>query len=149
MATAPLGAESAPVIHPNRFPPAAAARVASRMLDRFNRDELDNAIEVLVTLLDVWDGDPDEETDDPDLEPAGDEKDAAWIEWHTMRGSQKRGPNILATQNEDDEDDDPAGQYDEDSYTGTRPNGHGPGCVISDSDLEHDGAEPDYGDSGY
>lgn len=144
MATSPLGADSAHVIHPNRFPPAAAARVASRMLDRFNREELSNAIEVLVTMLDIWDGDPDEETDDPDLEPTGDEKDAAWIEWNTMRGSQKRGSNILATQHEDDEDDDPAGQYDEDCYTGTRPNWHGPGCVISDPDHEHDGREESY-----
>ncbi|MGX7952418.1 hypothetical protein ACWPM1_07600 [Tsuneonella sp. HG249] len=35
------------------------------MLDRFNRNELSNAIEVLVELLDVWDGDPDLEEDDP------------------------------------------------------------------------------------
>lgn len=165
MATAPLGADSASVIHPNRFPPAAAARVASRMLDRFNRDELGNAIEVLVTLLDVWDGDPDEEDDDP-AEAAGDEKDAAWIEWHTMRGSQKRGPSILATDNEDDEDDDPAeedddsGQCTEDEISsggGTYGWG-GPlaaGCPISDPGIADSGAlqeahgylsAPDYGD---
>lgn len=72
MATRPLGADSAHVITPHNFPPAAAARIAARMLDRFNRDELGNAIEVLVELLDVWDGDPDSENcgseDDP-IEP--------------------------------------------------------------------------------
>jgi hypothetical protein len=118
------------------------------MLDRFNRDELGNAIEVLVTLLDVWDGDPDEETDDPDLEPAGDEKDAAWIEWNTMRGSQKRGPNILATQNEDDEDDDPA-EPDGDETDGNGAEDEpcawfaaydrGPGCEVADPGIADTG----------
>lgn len=147
MATNPIGGSPSPVIHPNRFPPAAAARVAQRMLARFNRNELGNAIEVLVELLDACDGDPDEETDDPDLEAAGDENDAAWIEWHTMRGSQKRGPNILATRNEDDEDDDPAeeddpsGQCDEDGVnTGNTIGlfGDGPGCGIADSGIGDD-----------
>jgi hypothetical protein len=35
-----------------------------RILNRFNRDELGNAIEVLVALLDVWEGDPDAEITD-------------------------------------------------------------------------------------
>ena len=68
MATRPLGADSAHVITPHNFPPAAAGRIAARMLDRFNRDELGNAIEVLVELLDAWDG-------DPDVELNGDETD--------------------------------------------------------------------------
>lgn len=128
-----------------------------RILDRFNRDELGNAIEVLVALLDIWDGDPDAEDDDP-AEAAGDEKDAAYVEWHTMRGSQKRGPNILPTQNEDDEDDDPA---EEDDPQGERSEdeiscgpGHwgglysdfryaGPGCAISDAGVADDGAIAD------
>jgi hypothetical protein len=134
------------------------------MLARFNRDELGNAIEVLVELLDAWDGDPEIEDDDP-AEAAGDEKDAAWIEWHTMRGSQKRGPNILATQNEDDEEDDPAeeddepGQCTEDEIScgGMIYGWGGPqaaGCPISDTGIADDGAlaeahgvlsAPDYG----
>ncbi len=81
------------------------------------------AIETLVTVLDVIDGDPDLETID-EREPDGDETDAAWIEWNTMRGAAKRGPNI-AGDHEDDEDDDPR----EDD-----------GC-----DCEHDGREPDDG----
>lgn len=98
------------------MPPAPAVMA---ILDRFNRDEIGHTIEVLVALLDVWDG-------DPDAEPNGDERDAAWIEWDTMRGSQKRGPNI-ATDHEDTEDDDPGEEDD-----------HG-GC-------EHDGREPESGD---
>lgn len=75
MATNPLGGTPSPVITPNRFPPAAAARVAGRMLDRFNRDELGNAIEVLVELLDIWDGDPDVEANGDELDGSGGEDD--------------------------------------------------------------------------
>jgi hypothetical protein len=64
------------------------------------------AVEVLVNEIDLIDGDTDLEPID-EREPDGDETDAAWIEWHTMRGSQKRGPNI-AGDHEDDEDGDPA-----------------------------------------
>lgn len=153
MATQPIEADSPPVTLPGTIPPAPAVM---RILDRFNRDELGNTIEVLVALLDVMDApaDPDEpdfqSTDDglpgdpKDAELCGDEKDAAWIELQTMRGSQKRGPNI-ASLYEDDEEDDASGQYDEDCYTGTLPQGYGPGCKISDDDFEHDGTEPDTG----
>jgi len=93
MATAPLGADSAHVIYPNRFPPAAAARVAQRMLARFNREELGNAIEVLVELLDVWDG-------DPDLEETGAEDDTRFP------AKSLYGPGCpLADPAEDDDDD--------------------------------------------
>lgn len=97
----------------------------------------------LIERLDLTDGDPDDETDDPDLEPIGDEADGAWIEWNTMRGSQKRGPNILPTYNEDDEDDDPReangdetdGDFAEDEFAARfRISPGGPGCVISDPD---------------
>ena len=47
----------------------------------------------------------------------------------------------------DAEDDDHAGQYDEDEYTGSLPGGYGPGCIISDSDTEHDGAEQEQGEA--
>ena len=62
-----LRGESAPVILPDNFSEAAAV-LAQHLLDRFNRDDLGAAIEVLVELLDVWDG-------DPDVEPNGDETD--------------------------------------------------------------------------
>lgn len=75
---------------------------------------------------------------DPDCEPDGCDQDQAWVEWHTMRGSQKRGPNILAG-HEDDEEDDPSGQCDEDGInTGSRSfamhgqHHNGPGCPIAD-----------------
>ena len=157
MATKPLGADSARVITPPQFPPAAAGRIAARMLDRFNRDDLGNAIEVLVELLDLWDGDSDLEGECSEDEISrctdtgqpvrgdgpgcrtGDEGEAAWIEWTTMRGSQKRGPNIMQ-EHEDDEEDDPAGQYDEDAYTGPAPKWiPGPGCSIADPGEYEDG----------
>lgn len=110
-------------------PPAAVSRV----LATFDRDQLAGFIAVAIDLLDFADG-------DPDVEPNGDERgDQAWIEWHTMRGSQKRGPSILAG-HEDDEDndpleeDDPSGQCDEDGINtgGMQFSPSGPGCLISD-----------------
>ena len=144
MATRHIGTASAPVTLPGTIPPAPAVMA---ILDRFNRDELGNTIEVLVALLDIWDGDSDGEEggDDEPLRANGDSDDAAWVEWHAMRGSQKRGPNVLVGSTEDDEDDDPAGQYDEDAYTGPAPKGYGACCIISDNDYEHDGREFDSG----
>lgn len=97
------------------------AIVAAVKLHAYNTLSLlvDRALEA----LDLFTGDPDVEDDDP-AEAVGDEADAAWIEWHRMRGSQKRGPNI-AGEHEDDEDSDPA----EDD----------------DPDSEHDGREVDDG----
>jgi len=104
------------------------------------------AASIIIDRLNEVDGDPNTEDDDPD-EVQGDEKDCAWIEWTTIRGSQKRGPNILAGHEDDEdsdplEDDDPTGQCDEDCFNtrgdlvsyATRANG--PGCTISDSDCE-------------
>lgn len=65
MASIPIGREAQPVTLPSVIPPAPAVMA---ILDRFNRDELGNAIEVLVALLDIWDG-------DADIELAGDETD--------------------------------------------------------------------------
>lgn len=125
---------------------AAALVEASQLTSRMAAE--------LIERLDQFDGDPDDETDDPDLEPIGDEADGAWVEWDTMRGSQKRGPNILPTYNEDDEDDDPAGgEIDEDTpgFTAAdlkRANAgaYGAGCPIADAGgCQHDGREPDEG----
>lgn len=92
-----------------------------------------------------------------DGEPVGDELDHSWPEWHARgkrrvtAGGYEMAPvgaifGVAASiGTEDDEDDDPAGQYDEDAYTGPLPKGEGPGCKISDDDFEHDGQEPDYG----
>jgi hypothetical protein len=92
-------------------PPAALMRI----LSRFERSQLAGFVEVAIGLLDVAEPDPDEPDFSPrsdglpgdpsDHEPTGDEEGGAYIEWHAMRGSQKRGPNLIARL-EDDEDDD-------------------------------------------
>lgn len=74
-------------------------RLIAAGLAALDRTAISQSIEALIGLLDLIDG-------SPDVELNGDEEDAAWIEWGTMRGSQKGGPNILAG-HEDDEDDDP------------------------------------------
>ena len=53
------------MLNPANLGPFAPAPAVLALLDRFNRDELGHAIEVLIALLDVWDGDPDLEDDDP------------------------------------------------------------------------------------
>ncbi|QDM40358.1 hypothetical protein [Altererythrobacter sp. TH136] len=107
----------------------------------------------LVDRLDLQDGDPDLE-DSGDDEPAGDEKDGAWIEWHQMRGSPKRRSNILPTYNEDDEEDDPSeeddhsGQCTQDEISSGVPSfgWGGPmaaGCPIADPGIADSGAVQD------
>ena len=120
MATNHIGGETAVVTRPNTFPPAAAGLIAARLLDRHSPHEIAEAIEVLVDVLDCLGGDMEAEaatwpeniaarTDETclpeDSESAGDEEAGAWIEWHTMSGSQKRGTNLTAG-HEDDEDAD-------------------------------------------
>ena len=160
------------VIHHPAFPPAAAALIAARLLDRHSPGEIGAAIDILIDVLNLMGGDPEAETgddleDDFALSPIAiryaergpgcaisDQDAGSYIEWHTMRGSQKRGPNILAGR-EDDEDDDPAEHGGDEADT---TNGEdeliagaalqfrhrGPGCLISDSGgCEHDGREPE------
>lgn len=160
------------IINHPAFPPSAAALIASRLLDKHSAGEIGAAIDILIDLFDLMGGDPDAEnaTDAEDdfaisskaaantAAQAGctisDPPDAgAWIEWSTMRGSQKGGPNILAG-GEDDEDDDAAeqddesGQCDEDEVNTSldlvryTPGASGPGCTISDAgggDVEDEG----------
>lgn len=139
MATAYLRAESAPVILPHNFAQAAA------VMAQFDRAAIGSAIEVLMNLLDVLDGNPDDEPggDDEPLRANGDSADVAWIEWDQMRGSQKPGPNVIQGE-EDHEDDDPAeeddasGQCDEDGVNtaiGLTLDATGPGCAISDTGI--------------
>jgi hypothetical protein len=156
--------------HPAALPPAPAVMA---ILSRFDRQHLEAFMEVAVELMDVIDGDPDAETgndveDDFVLTPQAidraisdpaidfvDQDGGAWVEWHTMRGSQKRGANFTLG-HEDDEEDDPPGQCDEDGINTdfALALGGGPGCKISDPDYgiddeRHDGGEdapvPDYG----
>lgn len=126
-------------------PRAVAAPLAAvaRALAPFNRDQLGSAVEVLIALMDVADGDPDAENatdaeDDFALSPlalrfaehgagctVSDSDAGAWIEWSTMSTGQRRGPNIMGEHEDDEEDDaperddhdeedDPAGVVDED-----------------------------------
>lgn len=138
-------------------------RIAS-ILARQTRAELDAFVSVAIALMDEVDGDPDKEGECSEDEvsrctdmgrpvfadgPGCDIADAgenAWIEWQTMRGSQKRGPNVTQA-HEDDEDDDPAGQYDEDAFTADWTPRDGPGCPIADSDYGVDDVahDPDDG----
>ncbi len=107
MATNPIGGSPSPVITPNQFPPAAAALIAARLLNSHSAREIAEAVEVLVDLLDLLGGDPDLE-DNGDDELTGDERDCAWLEWHGMRPNLRDGRNFTISQNEDDENDDPA-----------------------------------------
>lgn len=165
MAThAPItGAPSrAPVIrHPAALPPMPAVQRVLLRYARHDRETLEAFLSVAIDLLDLVDGDIDREDatnleDDfalsamaTDYAASGpgcsisDQDAGAYVEWHTMRGSQKRGPNILAGQ-EDDEDDDAAeqddheGQCDEDGvntafdYVRFTYGASGPGCMLSD-----------------
>ena len=137
----------------------APAAPLMRLLAQFDRKKVEAFAEISVALLDLMDGDPDAEITSAEDEfsspnpfergPGCDIADAgenAWIEWHTMRGSQKRGPNITKAHEDDEEDDeaeedDPAGMIDEDgvntAYFLLADNG--PGCTISDEGGSEDG----------
>ena len=137
----PNDTPNSPPIATELFPAAATALIAKRLLARHKPREIADAIEVLVDLLDLMGGDADAE-DNGDAEQAGDEQDAAWIEWLTLHGSKKRGPNIVAghEDGEDDdpaEEDDPSGQCDEDGINtgGWQSFPSGPGCGICDDGL--------------
>lgn len=141
--------------------------VFSRLLSGLSRTELEAVVSVGIDLMNMTDGDPDLE-DATDAEDdftlsdmalgfggrgpgceASDQDAGAYVEWHTMRGSQKRGPNVLAG-HEDAEEDDPAGQADEDGINTCRDllrRTDGPGCILSDPDMAVDDRACD-GDEG-
>jgi len=62
MATNPLRGEAAPVTLPGTIPPMPAV---ARILSRYDRGKLAAFVTVAIDLLDVMDGDPDLEEDDP------------------------------------------------------------------------------------
>lgn len=140
------------------IPPAAASRMAAKLLNRHSPHEIAEAIEVLIDMLDLIGGDPDLEgecsedevsrctdvglpvpSDKPGCDIA-DTGENAWAEWHT-RGRHKLaiGGYEIAAGHEDAEDDDPAGQYDEDCWTGPAMPDRGAGCPISDPGEYEDG----------
>ena len=144
-----------------QLPPARASRIAAVLLNRHSAHEIGEAIDVLLDVLALLDPPAEDEPDfravsdgmpgcpldaEPDCDGKGDQ---AWIEWHTMRGPQKKGHNLTAG-HEDDEDsdpaeeDDPSGQCDEDGINtqgqGLQVGRHsGPGCELSDAgEPQHD-----------
>lgn len=107
------------------FAPPAMPAVA-RILSRFERSQLEGFISVAIDLLDVADGDPDAEREDPAGEtvPVVDD------------------PEVPPE--EDDGDPDLEETDAEDSFVLSAravAYGSGPGCAISDPDTEHDGRE--------
>ena len=100
-------------------------------LAQFDRESLEGFISVAISLLDAVDG-------DPDSEPAGDEADAAWIEWHTRM--LRRTTRLIFEPFTNDEDSETLGA--EDEFIKHRGN-HRPGCPFGDPDSEHDGCERD------
>lgn len=152
MASNPIGREAAPVTLPGTIPHMPAV---ARILSRYDRGKLSAFVTVAIDLLDAMGGDLEaeaatwpeweaaraEQTGLPDdSEPAGDEADAAWIEWTTKPANlRRRGQGELLAGHEDAEDDDPAGQYDEDCWTGPAMPDRGAGCPISDpGGCQHD-----------
>ena len=153
----------APGAHPHALtppfvviPPAAISRV----LSRFDREQLAGFVAVAIDLMDLGDGDPDFEnaTDveddhalsswaiDPSSGPGcniADTGEQAYIEWTALHpGTRKAGHNLTAGQ-EDDEDDDPDHALDEGEPNFVAVKGEGAGCSISDEGgCEHDGREP-------
>ena len=99
MASQPIGGESATVIYPDRFPPAAAARIAFKLLNRHSPNEIADAIEIMMDVLDFMGGDPDAEDADP-AEATGDERD---LSWPNRTAQDRPAPNMRT---EDDEADD-------------------------------------------
>lgn len=93
MATAYLRAESVPVILPENFSQAAA------VMAQFDRDKLASAIEVLVNLLDVLDG-------DPDAENATDLEDDFALTTYAAQGN---GPGCIVSDSDKCVDDDGEG----------------------------------------
>ncbi len=106
--------------------------------------ELAAAIEAMIALYDAALPDPDLELNGDENDSDGDERgDTAWIEWSNMPGSQKSGHNLLAGE-EDAEDDEGGGDHGGDEGEpdfAKRAGGYGAGCNISDPDFEHDGCE--------
>jgi len=148
---------------PGTLPPAPAVMA---ILNRFNRDQIGNAIEVLVALLDTCGGDPDLEDatdaeDDFNLSPqasyargpgchVADPGDIAATEWQS-RGRDKLAIGIHGKDGwalaEDAEDDDADHGLDEGepNFVKLRDFDRGAGCSIADpGGCEHDGREEEH-----
>lgn len=145
--------ESAERFLPSNLGIEPLAAVA-RALAGFNREQLGTAIEVMIALMDVADGDPDAEIGN-DVEddfvlsdialhlaknPAIDvvDQDAgAYVEWHTKPAAARRnGKAETMLGHEDEEDDDPDTEVEDD--VGRVRVKDGPGCPHADPDASVD-----------
>lgn len=120
---------SAPIPMPNLLPPMPAV---TRILSRFDRDQLAGFIAVAIDLADAMDG-------DPDIEPDGDEEDGQFTEDEPAAKFAELGYGPGCEIADCGEEDDPNGQCDEDEQnTGSGAfamcgsSYFGPGCPISD-----------------
>lgn len=120
----------AEVLTHGRFPPAAAARICAQLLNRHSPHEIACAIEVLIDLRDIMEGDADAETEglQDDFTPMPAEVDF--------------GPGCAfadaAEVDDEPEEDDPQGACDEDEVSTALANrnwGEGPGCPIADGEV--------------
>lgn len=143
---------------------APIAKVA-RVLAHFDREQLGIAIEIMVAMLDVADGEPDAEDatdleDDFELSPIGqnfadrgagcsisDRDEVSATEWHTRRAHDRPGPGLVGKDgrplHEDDEliGDEEDGTHAEDEAGIPRDLAkgmRGAGCPISDIDKAID-----------
>jgi len=139
-----------------RFAPAPPAAV-SRVLATFDRRELEGFIAVAIDLLDLADGNADEE-DATDLEDdfllseraegsgagqVADTESGAYAEWHTLRADQRKAGACLVHScgHEDDElggDETDGNGAEDEEVAWFRTVRAGPGCTVSDSDRGHD-----------
>lgn len=113
-----------------QFEPEGRLAQFARIVAAFERDEIEAAVDGLISLLDARDGDPDlEEAGDAEL--GGDEMDASFPEWRD--GAINRA--IRATlQHEDAEadGDEEDGNLSEDDFMWHTSGDHGPGCPFAD-----------------
>lgn len=120
-----------------KFPVSPVA--VTRLLSRHTRAELAGFVSVAIDLLDVLDGDPDNEEDDP---PGQCNEDEVNTNLHAQWGE---GPGCEIS--DGPEEDDHAGECSEDEIScgpghwgGLHWRDHGPGCLVSDAGVTDYGA---------
>lgn len=126
MATAYLRAESAPVILPHNFAQAAT------VMAQFDRDKIASAVEVLVNLLDVLDG-------DADLEGQHNEDELSTFPPH-VRDALDHGPGCTIADSSELYGDETDGNGAEDEPCAWFPlYRDGAGCPVADNGLADTG----------
>lgn len=72
------------------FAPMRAHTLATALLERHSAQEIADAIEVLIDVLDALGGDPDLEDNGDHEATDGDSTNVAWPEWDQLRAKDKR-----------------------------------------------------------